>query len=756
MLERLGHLTYLRRRWVLVAAGVFMIVAAGWGTSVFGRLVGGGFQDPRADSTRAVTVAEQAFGRDAADVVVLYSSKTMTVDDAAFSSAVSQTLQRLPRSLVPVVLTSQQNPAMVSADRHTTYVVLQLAGADDAARQKSYDAIKNQLAAPGLTTLRGGGVAINEAVNAQVTADIGRAEGISTPILVVLLVIVFGGLAAASMPLAIGGLAILGAFTALRVISIFTDVSVYAINIVTMLGLGLAIDYGLFVVSRFREELAARGGDRDAVHPAIVATMRTAGRTVLFSGLTVAVALSALMLFDLPFLRSMGYGGVAAVLVAMTGALTVLPALLSVLGTRVNALRVHRPGFLRRSGTTAAPEPVDDAALPPQHGAWYRIATSVMRRPVLYVVGLTVVLLSMGLPFLGVRWGSPDHRALPVGAEARVAGETMTALFPKAGTSPIDAVITLDRPAATATADLAAYAHRLAAVPGVTGAKTTGLAGDHARLSLTYSVDATSPAGRALVASVREVPAPPGSTVLVGGFSASNADTLAEIGRTLPWAALWIVGGMLVLLFLAFGSVVLPFKAVVMNLLSLSASFGAVVWIFQEGHLSGLLHFTSVGSVEATQPVLMFAIAFGLAMDYEVFLLSRVREEWDRTHDNTRAVALGLERTGRIITSAAALLIVVIGAFATSGVTFIKMIGVGVALAVLVDATVVRALLVPATMRLLGRVNWYAPAPLARVYARVGLRHSDDSGVAGGAGLAADAGTGAAGRPDSAYVTMEG
>ncbi|HEY5032130.1 MAG TPA: MMPL family transporter [Actinomycetes bacterium] len=741
MLERLGHLTYSRRRWVLGVAGVFVVVAVVWGTGVFGRLVGGGFNDPSSESTRAQAVADQAFGRDGADVVVIYSSKDRTVDDPAFQTAVTAALSKLPKALVPVIITARQDPTMISADRHSTYVVLQLAGSSDSARQTSYDAIKDELVAPGLTTLRGGAVPVNEAINAQVKADIGRAEGLSMPILILLLVLVFGGLAAASLPLAIGGLAILGAFTALRVISIFTDVSVFAINIVTMLGLGLAIDYGLFVVSRFREELSARGGDRDAVQPALVATMRTAGRTVLFSGLTVALALSSLMLFDLPFLRSMGYGGVAAVVVDMIAALTVLPALLAVLGPRVNALRVHLPKALRRSRT-------EPAELGP-HGAWYRIATSVMRRPVAYVVGITVVLLAMGLPFLGVLWGSPDHRALPVGTESRVAGETLDSTFPASGTRPMDAIVTFDRPAAQASTDLAAYAKRLEAVPGVTGATVTGVSGGHARISLTYTADPTSTAGRALVQTVRDVPDPPGAQVLVGGFSAVDADTLSAIGRTLPWAALWIVGGMVVLLFLAFGSAVLPFKAVLMNMLSLSASFGAVVWIFQEGHLSGPLSFTSVGSVEATQPVLMFAIAFGLAMDYEVFLLSRIREEWDRTHDNTRAVALGLQRTGRIITSAAALLIVVVGAFATSGVTFIKMIGVGVALAILIDATVVRALLVPATMRLLGRFNWWAPPLLLRGYERFGLREGsgdEDHSAAGSA----------VGRPDRAYVTMEG
>jgi RND superfamily putative drug exporter len=312
----------------------------------------------------------------------------------------------------------------------------------------------------------------------------------------------------------------------------------------------------------------------------------------------------------------------------------------------------------------------------------------------------------------------------------------------------MDAVVTFDGAATAHQGDLVAYTDALARVDGVTAARVTAESGRTAQVTVTYRQDPVSPEGRALVGALRDVPAPPGATSLVGGVPAVDADTLGALGRTLPWAALWVVGGMLVLLFLAFGSVVLPIKAVVMNILSLSASFGAVVWVFQQGHLSGLLGFTSVGSVEATSPVLMVAIAFGLAMDYEVFLLSRVREEWDRTHDNTRSVALGLERTGRIITSAALLLIVVIGSFATSGVTFIKMIGVGVALAVLVDATVVRALLVPATMRLLGNLNWWAPPALRRVYDRFGLREAP-------ATVPTDEPSG--GGPQApAYATMEG
>ncbi len=722
MLDRLAHFVYTRRRLVLSAAGAFLAVAMVWGTGVFGSLVSGGFEDPTSESAKAATAAEQAFGRDASDVVVVYSSDTMLVRDPAFQAAVTGALAALPavdlKSTTSYWSTGGA-PALVSADGHATYVALQLTGATVEDRTNVYDALKDKLVAPGLTTVRGGMIPTNEAFNTTVTADIARAESISTPILVVLLILVFAGLAAASLPLAIGGLAILGAFTALRVISMFTDVSIFAVNIVTMLGLGLAIDYSLFIVTRFREELKARGGGQEAVEEALRATMRTAGRTVLFSGLTVALALSSLLLFDLTFLQSMGYGGVAAVLVAMVGALTVLPALLAVLGPKVNALKVPLPGFLRRS-----------SAGDREHGPWYRIATSVMRRPLVYVVAIAAVLVAMGLPFRDVQWGSTDHRALPAGNEARQAGDALAELFPSSKQTPIDVVVTFDRPVEQAKADLGTYVQRLSAVPGVSGASLTGSSGDQARVSLKYTADSVSPAGRDLVQSVRDVPEPPGATALVGGFAASNADTLSAIGRTLPWAALWIVGGMLLLLFLAFGSLVLPVKAVLMNMLSLSASFGAVVWIFQEGHLSGLLSFTPVGTIESTQPVLMFAIAFGLAMDYEVFLLSRIREEWDRTGDNTRSVAMGLERTGKIITSAALLLIVVIGAFATSGVTFIKMIGVGVGLAVLIDATIVRALLVPATMRLLGRFNWWAPEPLVRFWNRYGFREeSHDAAV---------------------------
>jgi RND superfamily putative drug exporter len=389
------------------------------------------------------------------------------------------------------------------------------------------------------------------------------------------------------------------------------------------------------------------------------------------------------------------------------------------LGPKVDALSV-RPLFrrvFRRS----------PAATTSDHGIWYRIANSVMRRPVLYTVVVVGLLVALALPFLRVQFGGIDERALPAGTESRVVAETIRADFPEDPTGPIEAIVTLpdavDSPAGGAA--LQSYVDAVAAVPGVDGATVTQAAGETARVSIAYDGDPVAAEARALVNEIRDVPAPDGGAVLVGGQSAVLTDLLESLGALLPWMALMVVATTFVLLFLAFGSVVLPVKALVMNVLSLGASFGALVWIFQEGHLSGFLNFTPTGFVEATQPILVLAIIFGLSMDYEVFLMSRIREQYDLTGDNTTAVATGLQRTGGIITSAALLLLVVIGAFSLSGITFIKMIGVAMLIAVVIDATIVRILLVPATMRLLGDANWYAPGPLRRLYRRYGIRESD-------------------------------
>ena len=751
MFNRLGHLTFRRRRLVLALAGVVLAVGGVWGTGVFASMISSGFDTPGSESARALDRTEATVGRAGADVVVLYRAARGTqptggpvVTDPAFRAAVQKHLAGLPGSLVAGATTYwTAGPAaerFVSTDGRSTYAALRLVGDDEDALMTAYEDLVPALrdAPSGLRVQLGGGEAIGSDITTQVGEDIARAEAISLPILMVLLVIIFGGLTAASLPLAIGGLAVLGAFTALRLISLATDVSIFAVNIVTMLGLGLAIDYALFVVSRFREEVRA-GKDTES---ALVATMATAGRTVAFSGLTVAISLSSLLFFPQVFLRSMGFGGMAAVLVAMIGALTVLPALLAVLGPRVDSLRLPRPKILRaRLHQTRRPGGVSahsrstggagaaEHATGAEHGGWSRLAHSVMRRPLVYIGVLVPLLLLAGLPFLRVEFGGVDHRALPTGTESRVVTERLLTDFPGGGSTTIDPVVTfadgtVDEPALTA------YVGRLEELPGVVSAQVSGVEDGSALVAVRHGEDGLSQEARDLVGEVRALPAPPGAEVLVGGRAADLRDLLASLGSILPWMALFVVGVTLVLLFLAFGSVVLPVKAVVMNVLSLSASFGAIVWIFQDGHLSSLLGFTSTGSIEATQPILMLAMAFGLSMDYEVFLLSRVREQWDRGGDgpdrNSIAVATGLQRTGRIITSAALLLVVVIGAFSTSGIVFIKMIGVGMVIAIVVDATLVRALLVPATMRLLGRWNWWAPAPMARWWERHGIRESDD------------------------------
>ncbi|MEU1516436.1 MMPL family transporter [Streptomyces sp. NPDC005811] len=442
--------------------------------------------------------------------------------------------------------------------------------------------------------------------------------------------------------------------------------------------------------------------------------MATAGRTVAVSGVTVAVSLAGLLIFPMTFLRSMGLGGLSAVVVAMVAALTVLPALLAVLGPRVEALSVRR---LLRRPPPALPRDEDMVA----HGFWYRLAHSIMRRPVLYATGVLAVLLLAAAPFLRVEFGGIDPRVLPTGTESRVVSETVDRDFVRNGQVPVEAIVT-----SSDRAGLERYVDAVRTVDGVSGAEVTGRSGDVARVTIRYEGDPISPRSRDLVSRIRAVPAPPGGEALVGGQTAQLADQLDAVGDLLPWMALIIGGAGFVLLFLAFGSVVLPIKAIVMNILSLGASFGALVLIFQDGHLSGLLHFTSTGTLEATQPILVLAVVFGLSMDYEVFLMSRIREEYDRTGDNTAAVAVGLQRSGRIITSAALLILVVIGLFSVSGITFIKLIGVAMLIAVLLDATIVRALLVPATMRLLGNANWWAPAPLRRFYARHGLREGVD------------------------------
>jgi uncharacterized membrane protein YdfJ with MMPL/SSD domain len=719
LFERWGRLVCRRRKSILVVAMIGVLVGLVWGTGVIGQLQSaGGFNAPSSQSQTESNLATQYFGRDAGDVVVLYSSSATTVASPSFKSAVTATLSKLPRAdvLSSVTYWSTGSQEFVSSNGHATFAVLEMKGTTDDDRQHSFDAIKADLKAPGLTTSVGGLVPTDEALSNITTKDIGRAESLSLPILLVLMLLIFGSLTAAGLPLAIGIVGILGSFTALRILTLFTPVSIFSANITTITGLGLAIDYGLFMVSRFREELHRQ----DSVEDAVARTVATAGRTVMFSGITVAISLASLMLFPESFLRSMGYGGLLTVVVDMLAALTVMPALLSLLGHRVNSLRIRKA--IRRP-----PVAVED-------GRWYAVALTVMRRPIVYMTVIIVLLLALGSPFLHATWGGADATALPVGSAPRVVTQTLNQDFPNNPTAPIEALVKFNGPIVGSpirAKELKSYLTQLSNVAGVTGVQVTGTKGDVVRVNMGYASNTISPTTDTIVNQVRDVAAPAGSQVYVGGQTAELIDTLSSMGHTLPWMLLVMVLATFVMLFLAFGSLILPLKAIVMNILSLSVMFGVLVWIFQEGHLSGFLSFTANGTINPSTPILMFAIMFGLSMDYEVFLLSRIREHYLATGDNQAAIAVGLQRTGGIITCAAGLLIIVIGPFSLSSVSFTKLMGVGMIVALFVDATVIRVVLVPATMKLMGKANWWAPAPLRRLHARIGLDDGEDPGPDG-------------------------
>jgi RND superfamily putative drug exporter len=720
MIERWGALVARRALAVLLTGIVVTIGAAGYGLGVFDHLSQGGFDDKGSESARELSAERATFGNRGVDVVAIYTSKELVATDPEFRADVEQVVAGLtPGTTTSVVpyYAAPPDSGLVSKDGHSVQVLISLAGESQDDYLTNYDDLSPSLEAPastGLQTDVAGAFAVYNDVNEITSEDLARAESISMPVVVLLALLIFGSLVAASMPAVVGLLAMMGALALVRVIAQFTEVSVFSVNVISLLGIGLAIDYALFVISRFREELALLPvDDPDAAATAIRRTMTTAGRTVLFSGLTVAAALSSLLIFPQAFLKSMGYGGVAAVLVAMVAALTVLPATLRLLGRRVDAGRL--PWRRKR------PVAVDDA-----HDRWGRLARGVMRRPWLVIVGTVAGLLLIASPFLGVKWGSVDYRVLPTDAPAHVAAEKLADFGPESSTAQL-----LVRGASES--DVAAYADAVGAVDGVTGVQTVATEGDATLLRATWAGNSQDEHSQDVVQAIRAVH-PASGEVLVGGQSADTVDLIDSVGAHLPWMGLIVALVMLVLLFVAFGSLVLPVKAVVMNLFSISASFGVVTWIFSDGHLSGLLGFSPQGYLDATNPILMLAILFGLSMDYEVFLLSRIREQWDRTGDNSVAIATGVQKTGRIITSAAVLLAVVIGAFALSGIVFMKMLGIGMLVALLVDATVVRALLVPATMKLLGRANWWAPGPLARWWERHGYREGADPEDVAGSG----------------------
>ncbi|MEW2285527.1 MMPL family transporter [Streptomyces sp. NPDC047841] len=700
-----------RPRLSLLVALVLTALAVLAGSGVADRLGSGGWEDPAAESTYATKALERAFPAAEPNLLLLVDAGRASVDDPAVAAGARTLAARLAREPGVTGVGSYwqappaQAPALRAEDGHEALIAARITG-DESAMGRTLDRIApHYRGTHGPFEVRIGGiVAVRHEMQTVIKEDLTRAELIALPITLVLLVMVFGSAVAALLPLGIGIVAILGTNAVLRGLTAFTDVSVFALNLTTALGLGLAIDYALFIVRRYREELS---GGADPL-TAVGTTLRTAGRTVLFSALTVAVSLAAMMVFPQYFLRSFAYAGIAVVLLAAAAALILLPAALVLLGHRVNSLDLRR---LFRRGR--APERAEGGT------AWARTAGLVMRRAPLFALGTTALLVLLGLPFLGVRFGTADDRQLPSTAESHVVQQHLREGFPG---SPGGGLEVLAEGRAT-DAQYAAYKQRVAALPEVMRVDGPLVRGDTASFTVQPAGEAVDGPAQRLVGDLRALDAP--FTTKVTGTAAVLVDTKHAIAERLPWAAVFIAVVTLLLVFLLTGSVLIPLQAVVLNALSLTAMFGAVVWVFQDGHLSGPLGFTSPGSIETTLPVLMFCVAFGLSMDYGVFLLSRIKEEYDRTGDHERAVRLGLQRTGGLITAAAVILAVVMVAIGTSRVTNTKMLGLGIALAVLMDAMVVRSLLVPAIMRLTGRATWWAPGWLRRVHDRFGVSEGE-------------------------------
>jgi RND superfamily putative drug exporter len=735
MLTRLANLGLRAPKRVLGLAGFVLVLAAIFGAPVASHLTSGGFSDPHSESSRATDVLADTFR--AGDANLVFSVRGSGPVDSATTRAVGTGVAAALRkaryvSQVTSYWTAPGNQAtgLRSADQRTGLVVARVAGNDSEAPTRAADIAGPLAGTRNGVTVKAGGLAIAfHEINTTTKSDLTKSEMIAIPLTVIALIWVFGSLLAALLPLAVGISSIIGTMAILRGLSSLTNVSIFALNMTTALGLALAIDYSLFIVSRYREEIR-RGAATDA---AVRRTMQTAGRTVLFSALTVGLSLAAMLVFPLYFLRSFAYAGIAVVALATIAALVLLPAVLTLIGTRVDALdlRAGVRRLLRR------PVPVVPVMQPVEQGFWYRFATGVMKRAVPVGLLVTAVLVGLGLPFLKAQFGYPDERVLPPSASAHQVGDTLRDDFTANVASTINVVAPRTAAAPGAISGYAAALSRVGHVESVTSSAGTFAGGRavapgdpamrvNGATYLQVHIDSGPDSGTAktTLADVRRVPAP--WPTLLSGQTAENADSLHALGAALPWAILLIAIATFVVLFLFTGSLVLPIKALVLNTLSLSATFGAMVWVFQEGHLHWLFpDLTITGHLEATMPPLMFCLAFGLSMDYEVFLLSRIREAWlesgRTTADNTHAVALGLGRTGRIVTAAAVLMAIVFASIASSSVSFMMLFGAGLTLAVLMDATVVRGVLVPAFMRLAGRWNWWAPKPLARLHARIGL-----------------------------------
>jgi RND superfamily putative drug exporter len=696
MIDRLAHFVHRRRRLVAIASILFFLVAGALGGSVADRLDPYGADDPDTETVIATERLEDA-GYRPGDVVVLVEGVDVQSGAGADRvAAVERELAADPDVAEVTGFASTGSDAFVSRDGDATYLTASLTPTEDDQTQEAGERIVETFAADE-DVLVGGSAVAQAQVNEQVEEDLRTAELYAFPLLFLLSLLFFRSLIAAALPLLVGALAIVGTFLMLRMVSEVTSVSIFALNLVTGLGLGLAIDYSLFIVSRYREELARSGPGLEALRR----TMATAGRTVLFSSLTVAGALAALMVFPQRFLYSMGIGGSLVALIAAAIALIVLPAILALLGQRVNAFA---PKFLQRRA--------EDETRPMTNGFWYRLSRTVMRVPGRIAVASAAFLIALGIPFFQIEFTSVDAQVLPESASARQVDNVLRADFPPYR----------DTPAVLAVGGGPAEAERVAAAAAeLPGAASVGeprpLEGDLAVIDVVSKEAPLEEGSQDLVSDLRGIE----GDVLVTGFTADYVDLQDSLVENLPLVLAIVAIVTFVVLFLFTGSVILPLKQILMNFLGLSAVFGLLVLIFQDGRFEGLLGYTSQGGLEATQPLLLFAVVFGLSTDYGVFLLSRIKEARDGGASDSEAVAIGLERTGRIVTAAALLFSIAIGAFVTSEIIFIKEVGLGTALAVLIDATIVRALLVPSLMELLGKWNWWAPRPLRRLHERFGL-----------------------------------
>ncbi len=705
-----------RYRWpVLIGYLISAVVFGIFGVQVFANMKSEGFADPGGEAARAAAYVQDEFGVIDPAVVLIIQTPTDVDADAPAANALLDDVAAIPGVESVVSYWSTGAPELRSESGRTAQAVV-YAEPDADLEQLSTDIVDTYTGQQGdLTVYAFGGEVIGNAFTEQISGDLARAESVAVPLTVILLIFVLGSVVAAGLPFLVALGTILGSFLVLYVISLFTDVSVFSLNLVTGLGLALGIDYSLLIINRFREELAAG----KTVPDAVAATVNSAGKTVFVSGLTVVVALAALLFFPQFFLRSFGYAGMAVSILAVIGALTAIPALLAILGPRINKFKVRRGDLT----------PKDD-------GGWARLARFVMRRPWPVMIASVAVLLVLAAPAIGAVFGQVDERALPADSPVAQAGQVLRDEFPGYENSPFEIVL-ID---AGSAEEVRTYAEQVSQLPEVERVTTpadvivdgqvvapnpdptTWSSGNNVRVAAVGSVPPIDPAGEQLLADIRAIPAP-ASEALVGGVAADWADATQSILDRFWLVILWLALATLVILFLYTGSVLIPIKAFVLNLLSLSAALGVLVWVFQDGRLSWLTgDYTVTGTVDMSTLVLVGVIAFALSMDYEVFMLSRITEEHAAGRDTTDAVAFGLQRTGRIITAAAVLIAIVFASFMTSGATNIKQLGLGVTVAILLDATIVRALLVPAFMRIAGGANWWAPSWLRKVHQRVGLQ----------------------------------